>query len=68
MVTELGIMRFGEDKRMYLSEYFPGINVEQIIKNTGFMIDVSRAVEADPPDREVLNILMNKVDPMRIMT
>ena len=36
VVTELGILRFGDDKRMYLSEYFRGVTAEQIAENTGF--------------------------------
>ncbi len=68
VVTELGVMRFGEDRRMYLAEVFPGVTAEQIVENTGFAIDVSRAVEAEPPSEEVLRILSEKVDPLRIMT
>ena len=63
VITELGIMRFGPDKRMYLAEYFPGVTPEQVIENTGFDLDVSRAVEAAAPDAEILEILVNKVDP-----
>lgn len=58
LVTDLGIMRFDEkNKRMYLAEYFPGVKIEQIIENTGFEMDISRAVEAKPPDQEMLDIL-----------
>ncbi|MDO4552490.1 MAG: CoA-transferase [Bacillota bacterium] len=67
VVTELGIMRFGEDKRMYLAEYFPGVTVEEVLENTGFRMDVSRAVESRPPEADVLDTLINKVDPLRIM-
>ncbi len=68
VVTELGILRFGEeDKRMYLAEYYPGVTPEEVQENTGFEIDLSRAVESRPPSEEVLDILINKVDPMRIM-
>lgn len=68
VVTELGVMRFdGATKRMYLAEYFPGVTVEQIRENTGFELDVSRAVEALPPTQEVLDVLLKQVDPMRIM-
>lgn len=68
VITELGIMRFDENRKMYLAEYFPGVTVEQIIENTGFELDVSRAVESVPPTPEVLKILREKVDPMGIMT
>lgn len=67
VVTELGLMRFGEDCRMYLAEYFPGVSAEQIQENTGFELDLSRAVEARPPEAEVLDILIHKVDPLRLM-
>lgn len=68
VVTELGILRFGEeDKRMYLAEYYPGVTPEEVQENTGFELDLSRAVESEPPGSDVLDILINKVDPMRIM-
>jgi glutaconate CoA-transferase subunit B len=68
VITELGIMRFGEDKRMYLAEYYPGIRPKQITENTGFDIDVSHAVESKPPSDTVLATLAEKVDPLRLMT
>jgi glutaconate CoA-transferase subunit B len=67
VVTELGIMRFGSDKRMYLAEYFPGVTQEKVLENTGFEMDVSHAAESVPPERDVLEILVGKVDPMRVM-
>ena len=58
VVTELGIMRFDEkSRRMYLAEYFPGVTVDQILENTGFELDASRAVESEPPSEEVLAVL-----------
>lgn len=68
VITELGVFRFGDDKRMYLSELFPGVSAEQVVENTGFALDVSRAVPARPPEAEVLRVLMEKVDPLRLMT
>lgn len=62
VVTELGVMRFDENNRMYLSEYYPGVTKEEIIENTGFEIDVSRAVESLSPSEEVLKILREKVN------
>lgn len=68
VVTEFGVFRFGEDKRMYLAELFPGATVEQVLENTGFELDVSRAVPAKEPEPEVLYVLEKKVDPARLMT
>jgi len=67
VVTELGLMRFDENtKRMYLAEYYPGVNITEIVERTGFEIDVSRAVQAKEPEPDVLNILREKVDPTGI--
>ena len=68
VITELGILRFGKkDNRMYLAEYFPGVNPQQIQDATGFFLDVSRAVESEPPARHVLDILADRVDPHHLM-
>jgi len=64
VITELGIMRFGEDdKRMYLAEYFPGTTPAHIHEQTGFDLDISRAVESDPPTSDILEVLIRKVNP-----
>lgn len=67
VVTELGIMRFGEDKRMYVAEYFPGVTPKAILENTGFEMNVENAVQAVPPEQAILDVLINKVDPARLM-
>lgn len=68
VITELGIMRFDDEtKRMYLAELFPGVRVEDVLENTSFELDISRYKEAEPPSEEVLRILTEQVDPMRIM-
>lgn len=67
VITDLGLMRFDDEtKKMYLAEYFPGATPQDIIDNTDFEMDVSRAVEAKAPDKESLEILRNKIDPSRI--
>jgi glutaconate CoA-transferase subunit B len=68
VVTNLGIMKFDDTtKEMYLAEYYPGITVERVVQNTGFFIDVSRAVEAAPPATEDLRILREEVDPQKLI-
>ena len=67
VVTELGVFRFGEDKRMYLADLFPGVSEQDVLDNTGFAIDVTRAVPAADPDPEVLRILTEVVDPLHVM-
>ena len=68
VVTNLGVMKFDEDtKEMYLAETYPGITVDEIIENTGFEMDVSKAVESVPPSEEELRVLREEVDPQRLI-
>ncbi len=68
VVTNLGVMKFDETtKEMYLAEYFPGISPARIAENTGFEIDVSKAIESVPPTDEELRILREEVDPQRLI-
>jgi glutaconate CoA-transferase subunit B len=68
VVTNLGVMKFDDaTKDMYVASYYPGVSLEQIVDNTGFPIDVSKAVEAEPPSPEDLRILREEVDPQRLM-
>jgi glutaconate CoA-transferase, subunit B len=69
VVTDLGIMKFdAETKEMYLAEYYPNISIDKIVENTGFSLDVSKAVEASAPTDEELRILREVVDPQRLLT
>ena len=64
VVTDRGIMKFDEvTKRMYLAGYFPTSSPEDVIENTGFDIDVSRAVALDAPDPEIIRIIREVIDP-----
>jgi glutaconate CoA-transferase, subunit B len=68
VVTNLGVMKFDEATReMYLAEVYPGVPVSRIEENTGFPIDVSRAVEGISPTSEELKILREEVDPQRLI-
>lgn len=68
VVTELGIMRFdSKTRRMYLAEIFPNVSIEEVLDNTGFALDTSRCVNAAPPTETELRVLVEKVDPGRLM-
>jgi glutaconate CoA-transferase subunit B len=68
VVTNLCVLRFHETTRqMYLSELYPGVTPEQVLENTGFRLDISRAVEAAPPSNEELRVLREEVDPQRLI-
>ncbi len=68
VVTNLGVLKFKEDsKEMYLSEYFPGVSIDDIVGNTGFSLDTRSAVEAAAPTADQLLILRQEVDPQRLI-
>ena len=68
VVTDLCVLKFDETTHeMYLAERYPGVTDEHIAENTGFALDVSRAVDAPPPTAEELRILRDEVDPQRLI-
>ena len=61
VVTDLGLMKFDEEtKRMYLAGYYKGVTPEMVQENTGFDIDVSKAVELPTP---VIRMIREEIDP-----
>ncbi|MFA6878080.1 MAG: glutaconate CoA-transferase subunit B [Fusobacterium sp.] len=64
VVTDRGVLKFDDEtKRMYLAGYYPTSSPEDVIANTGFDIDVSRAVKLDAPDPEVIKLIREEIDP-----
>jgi glutaconate CoA-transferase subunit B len=57
VITDRGIFRFGPDRRMYLAEYYAGETPEGIAENTGFAVELSGAVETEPPAESILAAL-----------
>jgi glutaconate CoA-transferase subunit B len=49
-----------------LDTVFPGISVEEVVNNTGWSLDTSKAKELEPPTEEELKALRMLVDPSRI--
>jgi len=68
VITTLGVMEFDENtKQMYLSTYYENASVEEITKNTGFKLDVSRAKQEPSPTPEELDVLRTDVDPLGLI-
>lgn len=64
VVTDLGIMKFDEEtKRMYLYAYYPTSSPEMVKENTGFDIDVSKAIQLEAPSEEVIRMIREEIDP-----
>lgn len=64
VVTNLGLMDFhSESKRMRLLATNPGVNADQIIRNTGFELLAADVVGTNPePTDEELRLLRDEID------
>ena len=56
-----------ETKEMILAFYYPGISPQNNLDNMEFQVDISRAVEAEPPTKRDLEILRERVDPHKLV-
>jgi len=64
VVTDKGVMKFDEkSKRMYLAGYYESSSIEEIVENTGFEIDTSKAALIAPPTPEDIKIIREEIDP-----
>jgi glutaconate CoA-transferase subunit B len=64
VVTTLALLGYDpESKRMMLLATQPGVEVEEVVENTGFDLEISDQVEKnEPPTAEELRILREEVD------
>ncbi len=68
VVTNLGVMKFdAQTKEMYLEACYPGLSPADVLAETGFEMDVSRAGAISPPTAEELRILREEVDPQGLI-
>lgn len=65
VVTPLCVMDFQTPEvRARLRSVHPGVSVEEVRAATGFELDVSAAVESEPPSERELKTLRELVDPL----
>lgn len=65
VVTPLGVLDFRTpDRRARLRSVHPGVSVAEVQASTGFELDVSEAVESEPPSELELETLRELVDPL----
>jgi len=68
VVTDKGIMGFDKNsKEMYLSEIYPGVELNEIENNIGFQIDTTRAQGTSPPLASEIEAIRKKSDPERLI-
>ncbi len=65
VLTPLGIFDFeDETKAMRIKHLFPGVDVDTVLRNTGFELVVPDSIEPMPdPTPEELDVLRTRVDP-----
>ena len=67
MISDLCIMRSDpETGILELDTVFPGVSVDDVVNNTGWTLDTSKAKELPAPTEEELKALRMLVDPSRI--
>jgi len=67
VISDLCIMRNNpETGLLELDTVFPGVSVDDVVNNTGWKLDASKAKELLPPTEEELKALRMLVDPSRI--
>jgi len=67
VVTDLGILEPGEDGELMLTALHPGITIEQVTANTGWLLKIAASpVVTAPPAAEELRIMREELDPQGI--
>jgi len=58
VITSKAVLRFGEDGEAYLSSTHPGVEVEDVLRNTGWRLRVPDEVKTTPaPSAEELKAI-----------
>lgn len=68
VITDLGIMtRYARDEELTLSAVHPGVDPAEVVRQTGWNLQVSPELETTrPPTSEELGLLRNTLDPTRV--
>jgi glutaconate CoA-transferase, subunit B len=63
VITTMGVIRFGNDGEAYLASLHPGVQVEEVLANTGWTLRVADELnDTSPPSKEELSV-MREIDP-----
>jgi glutaconate CoA-transferase subunit B len=67
VVTDLGILEPGEDGELMLTALHPGVTIEQVKANTGWLLKIATSIVVTaPPATEELRIMREELDPQGI--
>jgi len=68
VITTLGVLRFGSDGEAFLASVHPGVQVEEVLANTGRTLRVADALVETPAPQEAELAAMRQLDPQRFWT
>jgi glutaconate CoA-transferase, subunit B len=68
IITTLGVLRFGHDGDAYLASIHPGVTVEEVLANTGWMLRVADELAETPPPNDKELQVIRELDPNRFWT
>ena len=68
VITTLGVLRFGSDGEAFLASVHPGVQVEEVLANTGWALRVATALVETPAPQEAELAAMRELDPQGFWT
>jgi len=68
IVTTLGVLRFGSDGEAFLATVHPGVQVEEVLANTGWTLRLADKWAETPAPAEAELAVMRELDPNRFWT
>jgi len=68
IITTLGVLRFGDDREGYLASVHPGVNVEDVLSNAGWTLQVSNDLAETPPPTVEELAAIRAIDPQGFWT
>ena len=66
LVTELGVFDYDSEGRARLQQLFPDVTVEDVLRATGFTVEVSPDLSAVPPPSSVELAVVRSIDPLGV--
>ncbi len=68
IITTLGVLRFGSDGEAYLASVHPRVDVEDVLSNTGWTLQVASDLAETPPPAPEELAAIRAIDPQRFWT
>jgi glutaconate CoA-transferase subunit B len=68
VITTMGELRFGEDGEAYLASVHPGVNVEEVLSNTGWTLRVADDLVITPEPTGTELAVIREIDPNHFWT